>query len=421
MPEPSKYIVGREAEIDMLVEFIESETDEFILNIYGPGGIGKTEVCSKIVSYCQEHNWAHMFVQFDTPDLTFDRILFHMQDSLFCTMEEPSSLNDFFEEFERDFSEYLILKEVLERSGGVSELFDATGDVIPGVFTEAIVLVGESVRDEIRTRFRNRYALQERLNSAEKWLAKSFTIGLSKARIHLEKPILIIFDTYEKASHLDGWIGNRLVRMLPDGIQLIVSGRDRLQDMGFHWIEYTHQILSYALPELSKDATFDFYRHFDLTDPELLKATYEFTGGYPLCMTLAVDLARESGWELLAGFTEQRDKYEVARHLLDRLLEQEGVAEVREFLERGVVTLWFDVEAIAFLLNAPIEKAEDVFRRISRFSFTNKTEFGLKFHDRVRDLLLERLNYMDPKLYEELLYKWRGYYRAKVEKEWLET
>jgi hypothetical protein len=232
---------------------------------------------------------------------------------------------------------------------------------------------------------------------------------------------VIIIDTYEKASYLDEWICNKLARMLPDGIQLIVSGRDRLKDMGFHWKEYSQQISLYELPELSKESTFDFYQHFGLTDPGLLEATYDFTGGYPLCMTLAVDLARESEWGQLAGFEKQRDKYEVARHLLDRLLEQEGVAEVKEFLEKGVVTLWFDIEAIAFLLDVPLEKAEDIFHRISRFSFTTRTEFGLKFHDRVRDILSERLNYMDRKLYEELLYRWRGYYRAKVSQEWLET
>jgi hypothetical protein len=424
MPEPRKYVVGREAVIEILREFIESKTGEFILNIYGPGGIGKTEVCSKITAYCQKQNWTHMFVQIDaqidTPNFTFDRILFHLKDSLFRTTVNTRNFYEFFKEFEYHFSEYLIMKELLERAGGISELFDITGNVIPGVFTRAIVLVGESVTDEIRQRFRNRYALQEYRNDAEQWLTKSFVDGLSKVRTHSDKPIVIMMDTYEKVSYLDEWICNKLARMLPDGIQLIVSGRDRLQDMGFHWIEYAQQISSYELPELSKESTFDFYQHFGLTDPDLLKAVYDFTGGYPLCMTLAVDLARESGWEQLAGFKRQRDKYEVARHLLDRLLEQEGVAEVREFLEKGVVTLWFDIEAIAFLLDVPLEKAEDVFNKISRFSFTTRTEFGLKFHDRVRDILLERLKYMDRKLFEELLYRWRSYYRPKVAQEWLE-
>lgn len=421
MPEPQKYIVGREVEIEILRRFAQSNSGEFILNIYGPGGIGKTEVCSKLTTYCQSQDWTFMFVQIDTPNLTFDRVLYNLQNGLVGNKSMAGRFDKFFKEFEKRFSEYLIVKEILEREGGISALFDSIGSVIPEVFTKAVASVGKSVTEEIRLRFRNRYALQEYINGAEQWLTESLVEGLSHVRANWEKPIVILIDTYEKAAYLDEWMCNKLVRMLPNEIHLIICGRDRLQDMGFHWIEYTQQIWSYELPELKKEAVIEFYQHFGLTDPDLLEATCDFTGGYPLCMTLAVDLARESGWHQLAGFKRQIDRYDVARQLLDRLLEQEGIAEVREFLEKGIVTLWFDVEAIAYLLQIPTEKAEHIFHKISRFSFTTKTEFGLKFHDRVREILLERLIFMDRKLYEELLERWRDYYRAKVAREWLET
>jgi hypothetical protein len=421
MPEPQKYIVGREAEIEILREFVQRDSGEFILNVYGPGGIGKTEVCSKITKYCQSQNWICMFIEMDAPNLTFDRVLYNLKKTLLLNKSTTGKLEKFFSEFENRFSEYLIVKEIIEREGGISALFDVLGNVIPDIFAKAIASVGKSVADETQLRFRNRYALQEYINGAEQWLTESLVDGLRQVRSNLDKPMLIVFDTYEKASHLDEWACSKLVRMLPDGIRLVISGRDRLQDMGFHWIEYAQQIESYELPELDKESVLDFYQHFGLTNPNLLEATYSFTGGYPLCMTLAVDLAHASGWNQIAGFKKQVDRYEVARHLLDRLLEQEKVAEVREFLEKGVVTLWFDVEAIAYLLQVPTEKAEDIFHRISRFSFTTKTEFGLKFHDKVRDILLERLRYMDQKLYGELLNRWREYYRIKVAEEWLEN
>jgi hypothetical protein len=421
MPEPQKYIVGREVVIEMISGFVQGNGSEFIFNVYGPGGIGKTEVCSKITTHCQEQGWIYMLVQLDTPNLTFDRVLYTLKNTLFRNKSMTEGSDKFFREFEKRFSEYLIVKEILEREGGISALFDTIGNVVPEVVTKAIASVGKTVTEEVRLRFRNRYALQEYINGAEQWLTESLADGLSHVRANSSKPIMILIDTYEKSGYLDEWVCSKLVKMLPEGIRLIISGRDRLQDMGYHWIEYAQQIKSYELPELNKESANDFYKHFGLTDLNLLEATYNFTGGYPLCMTLAVDLARESGWQQIAGFKKQVDKYEVARHLLDRLLEQEKVAEVREFLEKGVVTFWFDIEAIAYILQVPPEKAEDIFNKISKFSFTTKTEFGLKFHDRVRDILLERLKYMDRKLYEELLNRWHEYYKAKVAQEWLEN
>jgi hypothetical protein len=189
--------------------------------------------------------------------------------------------------------------------------------------------------------------------------------------------------------------------------------------MGFHWVEYTTQIDSRELLELDKQSTLDFYKHFGLKDPVLLEETYKFTGGYPLCMTLAVDLSRQAGWTQLAGFERQLDKYEVAHQLLERLLEQEGVSEVREFLEKGVVTLWFDVEAIAHILGITISEADAFFTTISRSSFTSKTDYGLKFHDKVREILIERLKFVDPKAYNHLLDTWERYYKAKLAEGWL--
>ena len=137
--------------------------------------------------------------------------------------------------------------------------------------------------------------------------------------------------------------------------------------MSFHWVEYAQQIRALELKELGMKEALKFDRHFGLSDPNLLRETYEFTGGYPLCMTLAVDLARQvPGRQQIAGFKKQIDRYEVARELLDRLLAEEGVSEVSEFLQKGVVTLWFDVEAIGDPLQIPSEKAEEVFHRISR-------------------------------------------------------
>ena len=418
MPEPQKLIVGREAEIELFKDFVTSQGPEFILNIFGPGGIGKTEVCEKLTECCRHQGWLYASVQGDSPSLSFDRILYQIKEELITEPSGDSSLDKHFKEFEKRLSEYLIVQDVLERGGGFAKLFDSVGNVVPDLL-KMVTGMGKAVEEELRRKFRNRYALQQYMNSAERWLAESLAEGITGILGESSKPIVLLIDSYEKLSLLDEWVCETLVRTLPSGIRIVLSGRDRVQDMGFHWKEYADQILSHELLELEKQPTYAYLRHYGLKDPRLLDDTYAFTGGYPLCLVLAVELSRKIGWEQVAGFQRQTDRYEVARQLLDRILEQEEVKEVREFLEKGVVTLWFDVEAIAYVLDIPPEQAERIYSRISRFSFTQRHEFGLKFHDKVRDLLLERLSFMDRKLYEGLLHRWRDYYKSKVEKGWL--
>lgn len=418
MPQPNKYIVGREQEIKLFSTFINSKSEQFILNIYGPGGIGKSEICVKILDYSKKHNYLIAFIQIDSLNLTFDKVLYNIKE---CLEEkiEGTGLKNYFSKFNKRLSEYLIVKEIIDRGGGYSALFDALGSLVPDVLTKALTSVGKTVSDDLTRRFRDRYAIQQYMNGAENWLTESFIIGVKSIQSDTNDKIVILFDTYEKIATLDEWVCTTLIKSLPEKIKVVITGRDRIQEMGFHWKEFTNQIIPYEVVELDEDATKLFYNHHGLSDPVLLRSTIDFTGGYPLCMTLAIDLSKKIGWDQVAGFKFKARRYEVARQLLDRLLEQEEVLEVKDFLEKGVVTLWFDVQAIAYLLDTSIENAENIYHKISRFSFIQPMEYGLKFHDKVREILLERLEYMDKDVAENLLSRWRDYYLSRIDQQWI--
>ena len=332
---------------------------------------------------------------------------------------EGTGLKNYFSKFNKRLSEYLIVKEIIDRGGGYSALFDALGSLVPDVLTKALTSVGKTVSDDLTRRFRDRYAIQQYMNGAENWLTESFIIGVKSIQSDTNDKIVILFDTYEKIATLDEWVCTTLIKSLPEKIKVVITGRDRIQEMGFHWKEFTNQIIPYEVVELDEDATKLFYNHHGLSDPVLLRSTIDFTGGYPLCMTLAIDLSKKIGWDQVAGFKFKARRYEVARQLLDRLLEQEEVLEVKDFLEKGVVTLWFDVQAIAYLLDTSIENAENIYHKISRFSFIQPMEYGLKFHDKVREILLERLEYMDKDVAENLLSRWRDYYLSRIDQQWI--
>lgn len=125
MPEPQPFIVGRQLEVERFAALVEGRVPHWLLNVYGPGGIGKTVVCNKLVGYAREQNLPIATVDGIRPDLTPDRILHAVAESL----SEIERLAGVFRDFQRAFEEYLIVQEVLQRGGGVQAMFDVVGNV----------------------------------------------------------------------------------------------------------------------------------------------------------------------------------------------------------------------------------------------------------------------------------------------------
>jgi hypothetical protein len=207
------------------------------------------------------------------------------------------------------------------------------------------------------------------------------------------------------------------VKSLPYDAKVIILGRDRLNKVSSDWNQYERTDLHYhELQELGEGEAKAYLQHYGLRDPDVLERVYEFTRGYPLCLVLAVELARELGsWEDVKGFEDLANRDRVASQLLDRILRQEKVREVREFLEKGVVARWFDPGAVSYILEVSPERGREIYDKIGKFSFVQLHPNGLKFHDTVRELLVERLKFTDDeKTYKRLAERWSEYLKAKV-------
>jgi len=179
-------------------------------------------------------------------------------------------------------------------------------------------------------------------------------------------------------------------------------------------LKYSHGILFHELLELKENEAKQYLIYYGLTDDDSLKRVYSFTGGYPLCLMLARTLAQEIGWDAIRDFQDTANKDRVASQLLERILAQEKVNEVKDFLEKGVVTKWFNPESIAFIMNIDIDDARVIYDKIGQFSFIYPHKFGLKFHDRIRDILLERLKFLNNgETYNLLLNRWITFYEEK--------
>jgi len=411
MPEPQPFIVGRQSEIERFAALMTGRVPHWLLNIYGPGGIGKTIVGQKMMAYAQQQNIPLAFVDGIRPDLTPDRILHTVSEALVADPKLAAA----FASFERAFEEYLIVQEVLTRGGGLQAMFDVVGTVKdPTGLTTWLGGLGKTVTESLRNIVSNRFALERYLRGVEKSLTQELCTGLGAALEKAKGSLALLLDTYEEMEGLDDWVCRTFVPALPKGIKIVVLGRNALPKVNFDWGEYAQNLHTMELPELSEADAKAYLVHHGLRNVAALDEVVRFTGGYPLLLVLVVHLARQAGgWDSVGTLESAADRDRVATLLLERILREERAREVRDFLEQGVVARWFDPEIVAVVLDINPEEGRVIYDKLSRHSFVERHPFGLKFHDKIRELLLERLKFNKP-AYERIAQRLMAYYAQKA-------
>ena len=394
MPAPKQYIVGREAEIERFDHLIAGKEKHWLLNIYGPGGIGKTVVCQRMAQHAARSNILAASIDGSEPNLTPDRILYLIQEGL-TQGEKGQALGGVFDDFVRRFEDYLTVNEVLRQCGGVPAMFDVVGNVKDPVgLTKTLAQLGKTVSENVRTTVNNRFSLERYLRGVERSLTGAFAGGMAAAQDKAQRPIALLLDTYEELEGLDDWFCRTLMPALPEGIKVIILGRNDLHRVNFDWEEFGQDLHAMPLPELGEADAKAYLVHYGLRDPVALDQVYAFTGGYPLLLVLVRHLAQEhGGWDALQGLERSADRDQVATELLKRILREERAQEVRAFLEKGCVARWFDPEIVSVVLGVSEEEGRAIYDKLRRHSFVEAHPYGLKFHDKIRELLEARLKF----------------------------
>ena len=411
MSEPNNFIVGRTREVEQFSKLVKGGARHWMLNIYGPGGIGKTVVGHKMQEYAQSASVPIAFVDGIQPDLTPDRILFAIKEGLART----KSLADNFQDFNRQFEEHLIIQEVLQRGGGMQSMFDAVGNIKdPTGFAQIITGLGKTITEEVKRIISNRFALERYLRGTEKILTSSLSASLSAAAEKSKQSLAIIVDTYEELEGLDDWFCRTLTPAIPNGVKLVVLGRNSLAKVNFDWAEHGQALFQMELPELEEGDAKAYLVHRGLRDATALDKIYRFTGGYPLLLVLVWHLSREAGgWNKIGELEAGADRDRIATRLLERILREERVKEVQAFLEKGVVARWFTPEVISVILGIGADESRRIYDQLERHSFVERHPYGLKFHDKIRELLLERLKFNRPE-YDRIVKHLSDYYAEKA-------
>jgi RecA/RadA recombinase len=413
-PQRTPFVVGRQSEVQRLDDLLAGRTSYWLLNIYGPGGIGKTAVGHKLTAHAQTRGTPVSIVDGTAAKTSTDLLAGFVAGLVGGAGGER--LEDAFRPFDQQWRDYRAINEVLQRGGGLPALFESTGSVTdPAKMATLLDRLGQPVSAAVRETLGDRFAIERYVRGAERLLTSGFVDGLGAAIAQVHDPILLLIDTYENLENVDGWICSSLVPALPSGVRLIMLGRNQLHRVNFDWSDYGEAINALPLPELSEDEAKAYLQYYGLTDPAALNQIYQFTGGYPLLLVLVRHLSHEAGgWEQVGTLQSNADRDFVATQLLERILSEERALEVRAFLEQGVVASWFDPETISVLLGVGLDEGRQIYEKLRRHSFVERHPNGLKFHDKIRELLLARLQFTSQAEYRRLNRRLIDYYAEKA-------
>ncbi|MFI5591699.1 hypothetical protein ACIA5G_42080 [Amycolatopsis sp. NPDC051758] len=409
-PEPpgEKFVVGREAESSMFAGLVEGRAEESLLNIYGPGGIGKTEVFKKFRGNAGQHG-----LRFGTADVAVcggrPSAVLRELCRTFLDGEPAEPLHGVLDLLDIHDAVW----DVVRASGGVDTMFDAVGSPkAPETLQATVDCCEVALPPNLRAVLNNRFSLDRFLRSSDRDLTVLF--GEALGAVMDDAPAAVLLDTYEEAGKLDPWVRQQLLPALPPQTRIVVLGRNKLARQNIDWSDHD-EILSHPLSELSEDDAKSYLRHYGLTDGAALDKVYRFTGGYPLVLVLVRKLAKEvGGWQAVGELEHSADRDQIAGQLLDRILREERVHAVREVIEKCAVAAWINPEIIQALLGVGEADAREQFELVSQHSFVDRHPEGVRFHDKIRELLVERLKFTSQAEHNRLQERLLSYHSSKT-------
>ncbi len=303
-----------------------------------------------------------------------------------------------FSEFDELVEEHVAVDHVLSRAGGAGSIFDAVGEVRdPTGLAPLLAGLAAAVSDRVRARLRSRVALDVYLRGVEGRITAAFVEAVGDWTSRSGKPVVLMLDTYEQAAMLDEWVCGSLVDALPGSARLVLSGRNQLRRMNSDWTDHAARIRPLPLAELDAPDAVALLQRFGLTDAAQAQAIAEATGGWPLLLILVRQLAIDAGgWQHVGRLDLARDRDELAGQLLDQIMREDRAQPLRDLLERAAVAPWLDPPMIAALLEVPASAAQDLYDRLAVHAFAERDPHGLRLHERLAEMLRERLRYRNP-------------------------
>jgi hypothetical protein len=245
-------------------------------------------------------------------------------------------------------------------------------------------------------------------------LALGRALGIAEAGSPIEalacgRRALVIIDTFEMLTPLEGWLREQLLPQLPGHTLVVIAGRDApgprwRSDAG--WAELVRII---ALRNLDPDDSREYLRLRGVPDAQHAHML-AFTHGHPLALSLVAEVAGQgaASGTLVAAATP-----DIVRVLLEKFIDDVPDREHRQALRVCAVARVTTEALLAAVL--PAAGAERLFDWLGSLSFVEHGREGLFPHDLARDVLVADFRWRDPDGYWELRRHMRNHMLRRLE------
>jgi hypothetical protein len=217
--------------------------------------------------------------------------------------------------------------------------------------------------------------------------------ALADARDH-ERPLILI-DTYERMTALDGYLRRGLLPSLPDRTVVVIAGRTAPDPAWFGggWEGVATELELGALP---RSEALRLLEAHGLHDGRAA-AIVEWADGSPLALALAAETAvADDQWSPATG----TERPEIVRSLIRRLAESELRGTRLSALGVTAIARVTTVDLLRSVL--PDSDAATAYARLESFTFTEPVGDGLALHELVRKALRADLRRRDQEREREL-------------------
>ena len=225
---------------------------------------------------------------------------------------------------------------------------------------------------------------------------------------------VILIDTYEALTPLDGWLRTTFLPQLPDTVLTVLAGRNApdaawLGDSG--WQDLVRVI---SLRNLSQEESRAFLSKRGLPTDQQQNAL-EFTHGHPLALSLVAEVFSQRGH---VGFRPEESP-DVVKTLMERFVQQVPGPAHRAALEACALVRVTTEALLGEMLAMPASGAASegvhaLFEWLRELSFVEFSAEGIFPHDLARETLAADLRWRNPDWYVELHNRARKYYTDRL-------
>lgn len=342
----AESFVGREKEIGIFKEMLSSGSEkEWILNIKGGGGIGKTKLLKKIAGICDQ------------------------EIAQGAKLIRTRRLIDFYETSNR------------RRVGLLRNLSRQLGEENFADFATALARSDALRHPEVSMDD------EEELKVLEREVHSQF--DNCYRRLAADRLIVLLFDTFEEAGEVSDWLLGDLLPRTEQNSIVVIAGREEID-----WPERQKGVKTVCLREFTCDEAIKYFRSRGLKNRRIsgdaVEKIRELAEGQPLLIALACDWILEGrNPSELVGETSRSDfKKSLVKRIVELGKPEDWVVLLMAHLYRR-----FGKEILAYLLKEDVEECERMLGQLSRLSFVKYREPSNGFpgscllHDEMRHLV----------------------------------